>query len=71
MRKLDAALVAPALAGRGYRASFDLPPHIHTLSVATSTNKTLERNLDFEFRVVSLAFERWPTRAMEATARGG
>ena len=49
MRKLAAALVALALAGCGYRASFDLPPHIHTFSVATFTNKTLERNLDFEF----------------------
>ncbi|MBM4030333.1 MAG: hypothetical protein FJ291_00940 [Planctomycetes bacterium] len=37
------------LAGCGYKAKFDLPPHIRTFCVNTFRNKTLERNLDFEF----------------------
>ena len=49
MRKLAAAVAVCALAGCGYRTRFDLPPHIRTFSVATFTNRTLERNLDFEF----------------------
>ena len=50
MRKLaTACLLAVAFAGCGYRARFDLPPHLRTFSVATFTNKTLERNVDFEF----------------------
>ena len=50
MRKLAPPLALLALAGCwGYRAGFPLPPHIHTFTVAAFTNKTLERNLDFEF----------------------
>jgi len=50
MNKLIAcACLVVGLAGCGYRARFDLPPHIHTFTVATFTNRTLERNLDFEF----------------------
>lgn len=49
MRTLAAAcLSVVAFAGCGYRARFDLPPHLRTFSVATFTNKTLERNVDFE-----------------------
>ena len=49
MKKLVACLLVVAFAGCGYRARFDLPPHLQTFSVATFSNKTLERNLDFEF----------------------
>jgi outer membrane lipopolysaccharide assembly protein LptE/RlpB len=53
MRHVAAALAAvlamAALAGCGYQARFDVPPHLKTFTVATFTNKTLERNLDFEF----------------------
>ena len=48
-KSLPVALVALLLAGCGYRTKFDLPPHLHTFSVNTFRNKTLERNLDFEF----------------------
>lgn len=50
MRRLPWLIVPLWLAaGCGYKAGFDLPPHIHTFAVNTFTNKTLERNLDFEF----------------------
>jgi len=54
-RPLAAALLAAAATlvaiapGCGYRTSFPLPEHIKTFSVNTFRNKTLERNLDFEF----------------------
>ena len=43
------ALVALAAAGCGYKTRFDLPPHLQTFNVEVFRNKTLERNLDFEF----------------------
>jgi hypothetical protein len=49
MKKMLAALALLALAGCGYRAWFPVPEHIQTFTVSTFTNKTLERNLDFEF----------------------
>jgi len=49
MKRLAAGLLLVALAGCGYNTRFELPPHIRTFSVATFTNRTLERNLDFEF----------------------
>jgi hypothetical protein len=50
MRKLAACAALALLAGcAGYRTRFDLPPHLHTFCVRPFTNKTLERNLDFEF----------------------
>ncbi len=50
MRRLAWLPIAVVLAaGCGYKAGFDLPPHIRTFAVNTFTNKTLERNLDFEF----------------------
>ncbi|MFW6161593.1 MAG: LPS assembly lipoprotein LptE [Planctomycetota bacterium] len=48
-RHIPVILAAALVAGCGYHARFDLPPHLKTFSVATFTNKTLERNLDFEF----------------------
>jgi len=47
--RIPAACLCLLLAGCGYKAKFDLPPHLHTFSVNTFRNKTLERNLDFEF----------------------
>jgi hypothetical protein len=44
---LGAALVLTGCAG--YQTRFEVPPHLKTFSVATFTNRTLERNLDFEF----------------------
>lgn len=44
---LGAALLLTGCAG--YRTHFDIPAHLKTFSVSTFTNKTLERNLDFEF----------------------
>ena len=53
MRKLAAASILVVVAvGCGYRARFDLPPHLRTFSVATFVNKTLERNVDFMFTQV-------------------
>ncbi|MFW6107428.1 MAG: LPS assembly lipoprotein LptE [bacterium] len=50
MSKPATALLALLAAGcAGYRTKFELPQHIRTFSVSTFTNKTLERNLDFEF----------------------
>ncbi|HUT32859.1 MAG TPA: LPS assembly lipoprotein LptE [Planctomycetota bacterium] len=50
MRACRACLLLPLLlAGCGYRARFELPPHLQTFAVSTFRNKTLERNLDFEF----------------------
>jgi len=49
MTKLLAAVAVLAFAGCGYRAAFPMPEHLRTFSVAVFTNKTLERNLDFEF----------------------
>ncbi len=49
MRTPHTCLLALLLAGCGYRTKFDLPPHLKTFSVNTFRNKTLERNLDFEF----------------------
>ncbi len=42
-------ILALALPGCGYRTKFDIPEHLKTFSVNTFRNKTLERNLDFEF----------------------
>ncbi len=50
MGRLPWVLVAVwALAGCGYKAGFNLPPHLRTFAVNTFTNKTLEKDLDFEF----------------------
>lgn len=49
MRRLAVCVLLLPLAGCGYKTKFDLPPHIQTFSVNTFRNKTLERNLDFEF----------------------
>jgi hypothetical protein len=49
MRHAVASALLLLVAGCGYRARFDLPPHLHTFTVNTFRNKTLERNLDFEF----------------------
>jgi len=49
MKKLLAAVAVLAFAGCGYRAGFPMPEHLRTFSVGVFTNKTLERNLDFEF----------------------
>jgi len=49
MRKPLGALSLVVLAGCGYHARFPLPAHIKTFNVETFRNKTLERNLDFEF----------------------
>jgi len=49
MRKLACCLGVVVLAGCGYRTRFDVPPHLQTFCVNTFRNKTLERNLDFEF----------------------
>ncbi|NQT87355.1 hypothetical protein HQ560_11355 [bacterium] len=50
MRMLTPALALLLLAGcTGYKTKFDVPPHVKTYSVNIFTNKTLERNVDFEF----------------------
>ena len=51
MRARAAGIVVALLlaAGCGYRTHFPIPEHIKTFSVNTFRNKTLERNLDFEF----------------------
>jgi len=50
MRTLTPAIAVLLLAGcTGYKTKFDVPPHIKTYSVNIFTNKTLERNVDFEF----------------------
>jgi hypothetical protein len=49
VRRLACCLLLLLPAGCGYRARFDFPPHIQTFCVNTFRNKTLERNLDFEF----------------------
>jgi len=48
-RVLLLILLLLPLAGCGYKTKFELPEHIRTFSVNTFRNKTLERNLDFEF----------------------
>jgi len=49
VRTLSCGLCALLLAGCGYRVGFPVPAHIKTFSVNTFRNRTLERNLDFEF----------------------
>lgn len=49
MRKLLLPVLALATAGCGYHVRFPLPPHVKTFHVDIFTNRTLERNLDFEF----------------------
>ncbi len=49
MRRLIAWTLVLLAAGCGYKMKFELPPHLRTFSVNTFRNKTLERNLDFEF----------------------
>jgi hypothetical protein len=50
MRTLAPAIGFVLLAGcAGYNTRFDVPPHLKTYHVSVFTNKTLERNLDFEF----------------------
>ena len=49
MRRLALGLLLVVLAGCRYRTRFDLPAHLQTFHVAIFTNKTLERNVDFEF----------------------
>jgi len=49
MKRASVAAILLLATGCGYRTKFDLPPHIQTFSVNTFRNKTLERNLDFEF----------------------
>ena len=49
MRTLLLPALAVALAGCGYHVRFAVPPHIKTFHVDIFTNRTLERNLDFEF----------------------
>lgn len=51
MKRLVVGLgIALLLTGcAGYRTRFEVPDHLKTFSVATFTNRTLERNVDFEF----------------------
>ena len=50
MRTLAPAIGIVLLAGcAGYNTRFDAPQHLKTYHVSIFANKTLERNLDFEF----------------------
>jgi hypothetical protein len=51
MKRVALALFTAILATgcTGYRTRFEVPPHLKTFSVATFTNRTLERNVDMEF----------------------